>query len=144
MLNLSIRTIAIAIFSVCVTSVSAQNIFGKWRTIDRQTGEKKSIVEIYQKNGEVYGKIIDILNPGDKTALCEKCHGDEYNKPVLGMVLIKNMKKSGNYYKGGTILHPEHGKKFRCRLMLTKDPDILQVRGYVAFLYSTQYWERVR
>ena len=142
--NLSIRITLIAIFSVCVTTVSAQSIFGKWRTVDGQTGEKKSIVEIYQKDGEVFGKIIDIINPKSKAALCEKCRGDEYNKPVLGMTLIKNMKKVGIYYKGGTIFHPEHGKTFRCRLMLTKDPDVLQVRGYVAFLYSTQYWERVR
>ncbi len=144
MLNLSIRATLIAVFIIFTTTASAQNILGKWRTVDRQTGEKKSIVEIYRKDGEVFGKIIDILDPKDKVALCKKCRGDEYNKPVLGMILIKNMKKSGNYYKGGTILHPEHGKKFRCRLMLTKDPDILQVRGYVAFLYSTQYWERVR
>lgn len=125
MLNLSIRITLIVIFSLCFTTLSAQNIFGKWRTVDGQTGEKKSIVEIYQKRGVVYGKIIDILNPNDKAALCKKCRGDEYNKPVLGMTLIKNMKKVGNYYKGGTIFHPEHGKTFRCRLMLTKDPDVL-------------------
>lgn len=136
-------TLLVLLFLI-VNSVGAQNIFGKWQTVDGQTGEKKSIVEIYQKDGKIFGKIVDIINPKDKNALCRKCRGEEYNSPVLGLVLIKNMKKEGKYYKGGTIFHPEEGKTFRCRLKLTDDPDILQVRGYVAFLYATQYWERVR
>ena len=41
-------------------------------------------------------------------------------------------------------IDPEYGKKFKCRLMLTEDSDVLQVRGYIAFLYSTQYWERIK
>ena len=106
--------------------------------------EEKSIIEIYEENGKVFGKSIDIVNPIDKEALCKKCHDDEYNKPVMGLVLIKNMQKEGIYYRKGTIFDPEHGKKFRCRLKLTDNPDILQVRGYIAFLYATQYWERVK
>ncbi|WP_299386080.1 DUF2147 domain-containing protein [uncultured Lacinutrix sp.] len=124
-------------------SGNAQDIFGKWKTIDGQNNEAKSIVEIYERDGEVFGRIIDILNPENKEALCTNCEGEDYNKPVLGFELIKNLSKDGKYYKNGTIFDPEHGKKFKCRLMLTEDPDVLQVRGYVAFLYSTQYWQRV-
>ncbi|RZW49486.1 MAG: DUF2147 domain-containing protein [Flavobacteriaceae bacterium] len=124
-------------------TVSSQNIFGKWKTVDGQTGEEKSIVEIFEKNGKVFGKIVEILNPKHKNALCEKCEGEEKNQPVLGLELIKNMEEVGDYYKRGTIFDPEYGKKFRCRLVLTDDPNILQVRGYVAFLYATQYWIRI-
>lgn len=125
-------------------SVSGQSIVGKWKTIDAQDdNQAKSIVEIYEQDGKIFGKIIDILNPEDKNALCEKCEGKEKNSPVLGLVLIKNMEKEGKYYRKGTIFDPEHGKKFKCRLMLTENPDVLQVRGYIAFLYATQYWERV-
>jgi uncharacterized protein (DUF2147 family) len=134
------------LFSLFILSFSApsQSILGKWKTIDGVTGEGKSIVEIYKENGKILGKIIDILNPKDKDALCEKCKDEDYNKPVLGLVLIKNMVKDGKYYRKGTIFDPEHGKKFRCRLMLTDDPDVLQVRGYIAFLYATQYWQRIK
>ena len=122
--------------------ISAQSILGKWRTVDGQTGEEKSIVEIFEREGKVFGKIVKILNPVNKNAVCEKCEGQQKNRPVLGLELIKNMVKDGNYFKHGTIFDPEHGKKFRCRLKLTNDPNILQVRGYVAFLYATQYWIR--
>ena len=122
----------------------SQNIFGKWKTIDDQTGEAKSIVQIYEKNGKVFGKIIDILNPERKDAVCTKCEGDAKNKPIIGFELIKDLKKDGNYYANGTIFDPEKGKAYKCRIGLKEgDPNILQVRGYVAFLYATQYWERV-
>jgi len=123
-------------------TVRSQDIFGKWKTIDDETGEAKSIVEIYKKNGKVYGKIVDILNPDRKDALCEKCEGDEKNKPILGFVLIKDMEKDGEYYKNGTIFDPQKGKKYTCRLAL-ENKNTLQVRGYLAFFYATQYWERV-
>lgn len=126
-------------------SVSAQSIFGKWKTVDGETGEEKSIVEIYEENGKIFGKVVDILNPNNRDALCKKCHGNEYNTPVMGLVLIKSMQKAGKYYKGGTIFDPERGKKYRCRLVIDKDnPDVLQVRGYISFLYASQYWLRVK
>ena len=53
------------------------------------------------------------------------------------------MEKVGEYYKNGTVFDPEYGKKFRCRLKLTENPNILQVRGYISFLYATQNWVRV-
>ena len=140
------KNIALITAAFLVTfSVSSQTIFGKWITVDEQTGEEKSIVEVYEQDGKVFGKIVEILNPTHKDALCEKCEGDEKNKPILGLVLMKNMEKQGKYYKNGTIFHPERGKKYKCRITLDdEDPDLLQVRGYVAFLYATQYWKRVK
>ncbi len=134
--------IYVMLFLLLPFLASAQDIFGKWKTIDDETGEEKSIVEIYRDNGKVYGKIVEILNPANKNVLCEKCEGEEKNKPVLGLVLIKDMEKEGEYYKQGTIFDPERGKKYKCRLGL-KDSNTLEVRGYISFLYATQYWERV-
>ena len=124
--------------------VNSQDIFGKWRTIDDLTHAPKSIVEVYKENGKVYGKIIDIYSESDKNALCKKCQGDDYNQPVVGLVIIKALTKDGKYYKDGTIFDPESGKNYTCRIALNDDnPDILEVRGYISFLYKTQYWERI-
>ena len=138
-----IKHFLILVFLVSFSG-QAQDIFGQWKTIDDQTGEAKSIVEIYKRDGKVFGKIVSILNPEVKDALCLKCEREDKNKPVLGFELIKNMTKEGRYYKNGTIFDPEHGKKYKCRLMLTENPDILQLRGYIAFLYASQYWQRVK
>jgi uncharacterized protein (DUF2147 family) len=138
------RKVLVVILSLMVTSAYAQDIFGKWRTIDDETGKAKSIVEIYESNGKVFGKIVDIVNPARKNAICNKCEGDDKGKPIVGFVLIRNLKKQGRYYEGGTIFDPNKGKEYKCRLGLLEDnTDVLQVRGYIAFFYATQYWERV-
>jgi uncharacterized protein (DUF2147 family) len=124
-------------------SVSSQNVFGKWKTIDDETGDEKSIVEIYERNGKIYGKIIEILNPSRKNAVCNDCEGDKKDKPILGMLIIEDLTKDDDIYDGGNILNPSNGKVYKCTLKLEENPNTLQVRGYVAFFYKTQYWQRV-
>lgn len=131
---------------VCtVMSVSAQDVFGKWKTIDDETGEAKSIVEIYQENGKVYGKVVEILNPDKQDAKCKDCPGDAAGKPILGLVILKDLKKDGSEFNGGFILDPNNGKQYKCYIEL-ENKDKLKVRGYVGFslLGRSQYWHRVR
>ncbi|MEH6536600.1 MAG: DUF2147 domain-containing protein [Psychroserpens sp.] len=126
-------------------SICSQTIFGKWKTIDDKTGQEKSVVEIYKKNGKVYGKIIEIFDPAKRDLPCKFCKGDDYDKPVLGLTIIKAMEQSGNVYKKGTITNPENGKIYNCRLKLDdNNTNRLQVRGYIAIFYRTQYWIRVK
>jgi uncharacterized protein (DUF2147 family) len=139
------NNILILVFSLMFCFTQGQDVFGKWKTIDDETGEAKSIVEIYKDNGKVFGKIVEILNPDRKNAICTKCEGKDKDKPILGFVLIRNLEKDGKYYEGGTIFDPQKGKKYKCRIGLDDDnKDLLQVRGYIAFFYATQYWERVK
>lgn len=136
--------IAILITLFSLSGVVAQSIEGKWKTIDDETGEAKSIVEIYQKDGKIYGKVVEILNPEKRDGLCEKCKGDRKDKPVLGMVIIDGLDKDDDEYKGGKILDPEKGKEYKCKIWLdSDDKNKLFVRGYVAFFYRTQNWYRV-
>lgn len=125
-------------------SSQAQDIYGNWKTIDDETGEAKSTVSIYKQNGRVFGKIVNIYNEADKNALCDTCEGDEYNRPVVGLVIIKNLEQDGSFYENGTVFDPERGKKYKCRISLSDDnPNVLEVRGYISFFYATQYWERI-
>lgn len=126
-------------------SATAQDIFGKWKTIDDETGREKSIVEIYREDGKVFGKVVKILNKDRQDAACDKCKGAKKDKPILGMVIIEDMEKDGEEYSGGSILDPNKGKEYRCKLWVDEDdPNKLNVRGYVAFFYRTQNWFRVK
>ena len=132
----------ITITMLSITSMQSQNILGKWKTVDDETEANKSIIEIYEENGKIYGKIIEILEPFDKNSLCTECEGEKKDEPILGMVIIKDLVKHGEHYKDGTIFDAENGKEYKCRIMLDQDTGKLQVRGYIAFLYLTQYWVR--
>jgi uncharacterized protein (DUF2147 family) len=128
-------------------SINAQSVLGKWKTIDDETGKEKSIVEVYEKDGKIYGKILNLLNrePGDEDPLCDKCTDDRKNKHVVGMEIIRDMENDGDEYKGGTIMDPKNGKIYTCKLWLDEDDkDVLKVRGYIAFFYRTQIWHRIK
>ncbi len=133
----------IALFFFGVQNIKSQSIFGKWKTIDDETGEEKSIVHIYEKDGKVYGDIVEILNPAKKNSKCTKCSGNKKDKPILGMQIIEGLTKDEEVYEGGKIINPSNGKVYKCQLKLSEDPNKLRVRGYVAFFYKTQYWLRV-
>lgn len=128
-----------------ITSIQAQKtIIGKWKTIDDNTNEAKSIVEIYKSGNEYFGKITTILNESNKDKTCIKCKGNDKNKPIEGLVIIKKLSKNGEIYSEGTITDPENGKTYTCKIWLDeKNNTILNVRGYIAFFYRTQQWKRV-
>lgn len=126
-----------------VFTIQAQTITGKWKTIDDETGEAKSIVEITEKNGKYYGKILEILTD-KKDAKCDKCPGADKGKPIKGLTIIKGLKKDGSSYTGGTITDPGSGKEYKCAIKLN-GTNKLDVRGYVGIqaLGRTQTWVRV-
>ncbi len=108
----------------------SQTIFGKWKTIDDETGKEKGIVEIYEYKDKVYGKIIEIFELDKKHLKCEKCEGDYHNKPILGLNIIKGLKKNEDVYEGGKIVDPKNGKSYHCKITLD-GKDKLIVRGYI-------------
>ncbi|MHA3788836.1 DUF2147 domain-containing protein [Flavobacterium hauense] len=132
----------IVVAGIC--SVSAQ-VTGRWKTIDDETGQPKSIVEIYEQNGKIYGKVVEILNPAKKDAKCTKCKGADKDKPILNLVIIKGLTKDGEEYTDGDILDPNKGKLYSCTIKLD-GKDKLDVRGYmgISMLGRTQTWQRVK
>ena len=139
-------TITILTLFLSMTFVGQnQTVIGKWKTIDDETGKAKSIVEIYERSGKIYGKIVDIVDNEKKKSLCTACTGEEKNKPVMGLVIIKGLKKDGKEYNSGKILDPTSGKLYKCFMALDGN-DKLNVRGYigVALFGRTQTWNRVK
>ncbi|NHF59351.1 DUF2147 domain-containing protein [Flavobacteriaceae bacterium TP-CH-4] len=138
-----IKLVLLTIFSISTSY--GQGIFGKWKTIDDRTGKPKAVIDIYEKDGLMYGHVLEILEKGKEDSLCTKCDGDRKNKPVVGMTIIEAAEeKSEGVYKGDTLFDPEQAMTFRCKIWLNPDnSDELKVRGYLAFLYRTQTWLRV-
>lgn len=124
--------------------IFSQDVFGEWKTIDEDTGVAKSIVEIYKKDGKVYGKVKKILREDKRDMRCTKCKGDLKNQKIETMVILRGLSKDGEKYTGGKITDPEKGKTYGARIWIEEaKPNTLMVRGYVAFFYRTQKWKRV-
>lgn len=135
--------LALFVLLLCSLSAFSQSYTGKWKTIDDKTGEEKSIVEIYEQNGKLYGKVIEILTD-KKDVKCDNCKGSEKGKPVKGLVIIKGLEKNGSSYSGGTITDPGSGKQYKCAIKLNGQ-NKLEVRGYIGIqaLGRTQTWIRI-
>lgn len=138
------KKIALSTLALCFSIMSFAQIEGKWKTIDDETGKTKSIVEIFKKSdGKYYGKVIELLiTPKDPK--CSSCKDDRKGQPILGMEVIRGLKKNGNEFDGGTITDPKNGKVYKCSV--TKEGNKLNVRGYIGFslIGRTQTWQKVK
>ena len=127
---------------ISISAFSQQGIVRKWKTIDDESGKPRSIVEIYQKDGKYFGKIIQLFrDPGeDPDPVCTECEGEKNGKKVIGMEIITDMKydKGDDEFHKGEILDPENGNVYDCRLWI--EDNKLKVRGYLLFFYRTQTW----
>jgi uncharacterized protein (DUF2147 family) len=118
---------------------------GAWKTIDDKTGQPKSIVEITEANGELTGKVKEVLQSDQgPNPICKECDGERKNQPITGMTIIWGMKKDGEEWSGGKILDPKNGKIYGCKMHLTDGGQKLEVRGFIGFslLGRSQVWER--
>jgi len=138
------RNIVVVFFLFSAGFMTAQSVFGKWKTIDDRTGKPKGLIEIYEKDGYMYGKILKVLEEGREDVLCVKCEGDQKDKPVVGMHIIKKgAKNEDGEWKGKYLFDPEQAMTFRFKIWLNpENSDELKVRGYLAFIYRTQTWVR--
>lgn len=124
------------------SGVQAQ-ITGLWKSTDHEDGTEKSIVRIFEKDGNYFGQVEKLL-PAATITHCTGCEGEMKDKSIVGMIIMENIKKTKNGGEDGKILDPATGKYYSCDLELS-GPDQLKVRGYVglAMLGKTMYWKRV-
>lgn len=124
-------------------TLSFAQIEGTWKTIDDETGQAKSYVQIWKSsNGKYYGKITKLLQKPENNN-CVKCSDDRKNKPLIGLEIIRGLEKDDDEFTGGTITDPKTGKTYKCTI--TRDGDKLNVRGYIGFslIGRTQTWHKV-
>jgi len=135
------KTVLSAVMAMMTITMSAQvdAILGEWITLEN--GKQESVVKIFQAtNGRYYGKITQVVAPGHEDAVCEKCSGEDKNKPLAGLMIIRNMQADGDHLSGGEILDPRRGKWFNCTIKT--DGDKLAVRGSLGPFGETKTWIR--
>src|SRR6056297_2838746 len=72
-----IRILFLAAICLLANQSFAQRstIFGKWKTIDDESGKKRSIVKIEERDGKAYGTILELFREPDERQdpICVEC-----------------------------------------------------------------------
>ena len=132
------------LLAFAMTGLAQNSPVGLWKTVDDETGEEKSYVEIFERNGKLYGKIDRLLlKPAD--TVCENCPGDKKDKRLVGMEILWDFEPYKDYWSYGQILDPVTGKVYKCSMWLEGNNE-LKLRGYIGIsaIGRTQTWSRVR
>lgn len=143
-----IRAGIIALLVIANSLLSAQSPVGFWKTVDDNTGDTRSEMELYiNADGKLEGKIHKLLD-ADAPETCDLCPGDKKDAKLIGMVIMWDLQEDGLEWEKGRIMDPENGKVYKCYIELQKNDagkyDTLKVRGYIGIsaLGRTQYWYR--
>ncbi len=137
--------ITIALLAFAGAAFAQASPVGLWKTIDDETKTEKSLVRITENGGVLNGKIEKLLDPSKQDSKCDKCEGARKDQPINGMTIVEGVKKNADepYWDGGTILDPNNGKIYKVRLTPKDGGKSMEVRGFIAFLYRNQTWQRV-
>ena len=136
---------ALALSFAAAAAFAQATPVGLWKTIDDETKTEKSLVRITENGGVLNGKIEKLLDPSKQDSKCDKCEGARKDQPIMGMTIVEGVKKNADepYWDGGTILDPNNGKTYKVRLTPKDGGKSMEVRGFIAFLYRNQTWQRV-
>jgi uncharacterized protein (DUF2147 family) len=130
------------------SSAGMPTVVGVWKQIDPDSGKVGALVTFAESGGVFRGSFSKLfLDPGDDpNPLCHKCPGSQRGKPLLGLVFMDGMRRSGLKYDGGTILDPETGTSYSANMKLSPDGNTLTVHGYIGIplFGKSQTWKRAQ
>ena len=140
------RSIFLLILLFSNISISAQNVFGKWKTYDIfDHSKEESIVQIYKLNDKLYIRIDKIIPVEHREDLCHRCTGKNKGKPIRNLIILEGAVLDNGIWKGAKILNAKNGKHYGCHISLAEN-DLLKVRGFIGYpvFGKTTYWTRVK
>ncbi len=134
----------LAMFVTTVAFAQSPSPAGAWKTIDDATGKEKAIVRITESGGVLTGKIEKLLDATKQDSKCDECTDSRKGQPIIGLTILRNVKKAESHWEGGDILDAANGKVYRVRMTLSSDNKSMEVRGYVGtpMFGRSQKWMR--
>ncbi len=137
--------VACAVGATCMPVFAADlSPAGVWRTMNDKTGKVRGTVLVYEEKGEFFAKVNSAVDPKEAADICDLCPGELKNRPVIGLVIMRGMKRVGAEYGGGEVLDPDTGSIYRGKFKITDSGTKMVLRGFVgiSLLGRSQTWQR--
>ena len=135
----TILIVLVALLSINASAQDVKNPSGLRETFD-EDGQLQSTVEVRIEDDRLFANIVRLHNSDEKNPMCDKCQGDLYGKPVIGMQIFDGLTLKKEIWQKGEVFDPKTGDSYKGKVWLNGGK--LYVRGHVGFLFKTRVWRR--
>ena len=128
--------------AVSSPAFASNSVYGLWLT-----EEETATVRISDcGDGTPCGVVETAEIPeGEPTTDVNNSDPDQRDQPIIGLTMLDGFEADGDRWKKGRIYNPEDGNSYKSSIEVEEDdPNVLKVKGCIAFLCQTQRWTRVQ
>jgi hypothetical protein len=130
--NLRIALAAIVMLAIASAAAAADQDTpdGLWQPLD-SSGKPLGLIRIYRDHDLYFGQIEPSSADDSPNERCVRCTDERRNQPIIGLVIIRNMRREGDVYLGGDVLDPTTGRIYGCRFHLIEGGRRMIMRGFL-------------